>query len=397
MKKTRAILISILLIALAFTSCNLDGTTGIFREIAQSKAPLSVRYKQLLGYDATPPTTATYHYYWTSTGIYRFDSGKNKETIALNPTDEQIHGAAFSPADKVFFITNNETEQTNGTIYEVNTSAPGVPIVTPMTSTHIPTTYKITGLYPNSMIMLKERDDGGEKFELLQYQTLSGFFGKSIPFTFTTNHGLHAVIQQTAKAQTQTEPIIVSFAKGINDYKHFIVDPSSLLPIAPIHINQFDNETIANFMMDATNLYILTTDGKLYFAGTPTLPTQKKLMKDSGKVFAENTFALPVDDGTKYHFITKSITSGFYVFTFDQALPAVPVSTGAEVKTGYAKHLVNADIVSAQIKSSIPNTKTNLLIATDKNGMFDIIINHNKANIDNATNGNSSEAEAYTF
>lgn len=404
MKKTRALLLTIVLLTITFASCNLDGTSGIFRSIADSKAPLSISYKQLLG------IKGTHLYFHLATGVERIlsPSPANSSTpVATNANGKIIQNAALSSSDtNLFYITNDQDELTSGTIHVVDTAALNVPATTmTATSTHVTplANSKINNLYANSMVMVEEKDQTGEKFELLKYNNTTAFDTSVATFTLpTAGYGLHAVIQQTTKEQDAIAPMIVSFAKGVGDFKHYFVDPF-ILPATPVPLVGFDATTIASFMYDKPNdkAYVLTTDGSLYFAGTLTVPAPKVLMKSSGKSFDGNAFAYLLKDTVsapnKFHIVTKPSlkTSSMYVFTFpENTVDATAVSL-QEIKSGYAKELSLASIVSAQLKSSGP--PTTLLVATDENGMYDISINNDKANLDTVANGTSSAAEDYTF
>jgi hypothetical protein len=158
---------------------------------------------------------------------------------------------------------------------------------------------------------------------------------------------------------------------------------------------------VANFLYDSAindNVYILSTNGKLYYAGTYASPASSwVVLSDSGKTFDTNAFAYAVDGGSSnYHLITKPSlkTSPLVVFTFPQGATTSAGVDMKNVQSGYAKELSLATIVSAQEKSTGP---AKLLVATHENGMYDITINEASANVDNDTNGWTSIAEGYTF
>lgn len=394
MKKTRALLLTIVLLTITFASCNLDGTSGIFRSIADSKAPLSISYKQLLG------IKGTHLYFHLATGVERIlsPSPANSSTpVATNANGKIIQNAALSSSDtNLFYITNDQDELASGTIHVVNTAALNVPATTmTATSTHVTplANRKINNLYANSMVMVEEKDQTGEKFELLKYNGTTAFNTSVATFTLpTTGYGLHAVIQQTAKEQDATAPMIVSFisADGKNR-EHHLVEPSG----ATTSLGT-ENVQIANFIFKATNtLYVLTTDGKIYHV----TGTAWSLIGTSSKTYGPNAFALAVVDGSNYHLITQpsSKTSALHVFTFPTALPDTSVGAGVDVKSGYAKELSLTNIVSAMDISTVAGTTSRLLVATHENGMFEITINDASANIDGPGNGWSSAAEEYTF
>jgi hypothetical protein len=93
-----------------------------------------------------------------------------------------------------------------------------------------------------------------------------------------------------------------------------------------------------------------------------------------------------VKDGTTTHLITKTNTEteGLFVITRDTG---ADTTTTTPISDGYASQMKNVNIVSAFKKPS-----GDLLIATEKNGMFDISIT------DAATGeGSTAGPEDYTL
>ena len=395
MKKTRALLLSILLMILAFTSCNLDGTSGIFREIANAKTPLSIRYEKLLGYDATPPSSATYHYYWISTGIYRFDSSKTQELVAANPDGDKIHGAALYSADnKVFYITNDEDELSNGTIRFIDTETKALGTV-PITSSIITLDLEVKNLYANSMILVKGKGALGKiMFEVLEYTTGPDGFRNSIA-TFPSipdGYELQDVIQQTTLQHDSASRFIVSFVTspkpGTGVYEHHLVDHKT--PTSPTNtILGKSNVKIANFLYhDDTNLYILTTSGVLYHVNQTTQTWTE--MTTVTNTYRPNAFVYAYDDGSNYHLIAKPstpISNNFPLDVLTFVKGADTITSTVKVSTGYAQDISEHCLISAIAKSS-----ANLLVATEKNGMFEISISNPTTGA-----GTSSAPEEYTF
>lgn len=398
MKKTRAILLTIILITITFASCNLDGSAGIFKQISQSKEPLSIRYIQLLGADSNPLSSAAKLYFRTTKGIQEVTNPRTTKTIVASKYEHIIQGAAYKE-DKIFYITNNEDESDANTVNEYDLLSD---TDNPRTVSSIinPTNLRINSLSANGMIMVEEKDGTGKKFELLKYDASFNFTVQVASFDFTASsskYSIHKIIQQTAQEQRDNVPMIVSFVEGTDKYIHYLVDPSNQ---TSQHITEFDNVKIANFMYDFGNdkTYILTTDGILYHAGTLSAPNTKVKMTQSNKAFGENAFAYVVGDGTLYHMIAKpsNKTSPLQVYSF--IYDATTTATVKEVKSGYAKDLSLVTIVSSQMKDSTASAvSSELLVATHENGMFDIEIIHADANKDIPTNGSASAAEEYTF
>ena len=394
MKKILASLLTILLVTIAFVSCNLDGTSGIFREIALSKTPLSIQYKQLLGISGTDL------YFRTAKGVERVTSAKVKTTVVESKYENIIQAAALNGTE-VLYITNNDVERADNKFNVVDTTNLSAPISTIAVdhtqTTSITSSLSMKNLYANSMILVTGNNGGPRIFELLKYNSGSTAFTNTAYGEFSsvpTDYDVETVIQQTAKEQDATAQMIVSFINESGDRIHYLVDPSTAL--APVSLGT-QNVQIANFFYyDATNMFVLTTNGDLYHVDS-TVPTWTSI-GSSSKDYKPNAFALAINDSTDYYLITKpsSKTSAIHVFTIDIASATANIGAGVDVTSGYAAELSLASIVSSQIKTTT-GTSTNLLVATEENGMYDISITHAKADVDDSSNGSTSGAEEYTF
>ncbi|MGB4406737.1 MAG: hypothetical protein WBI82_07760 [Sphaerochaeta sp.] len=397
MKKILASLLTILLLTFAFVSCNLDGTSGIFREIALSKAPLSIRYKQLLGINGTDL------YFRTANGVERVTTAKVNTRVATSTFENIIQAAAlYTATDKLFFITNNEPERTGNIVNVVDTTDPSF-TKSPITVTSTDTTSSLSGLsikslYANSMIMVTGNSGVTKIFELLLYDTVTNNFKSTTYGEFISvpvGYDVENVIQQTAKEQDATAPMLVSFVNGTGSREHYLVNPAG----AALTSLGTENVKIANFFYyNATNIFVLTTDGDLYHVNQTTATWTS--IGSSSKVYEQNAFALAVvGNGALYHFITKpsSKTSAIHVFTIDTASPLVNIGAGVDVSSGYAEEISLATIVSAQQKLPIIAGTTDLLVATEENGMYDISITNVSANVDDGSNGLTLGAEEYSF
>lgn len=379
----------------------MDSSSGIFRRLTEATTPLDIQYKQLLG------TYGSDLYFRTLKGVERVDNTKVNTSVVPSKNGKIIQAAALN-VNEVLYITNNNDDLpiTTVNVFDIITSTNAVPPLT-ISSPSINSELAIKNLYANSMILVAGKNTSGNKvFELLLYDTGTDTFKKTTYGEFTSisaGYDIESVIQQTSKERDATAPMIVSFVKGKPSdnnvtYLHYVVDP---LGISSQLLIGFDDLEIANFMVGTTNeLYILTTNGTLYYAGTLGTVATKELMKPSTKTYKANAFAYSVHDGVGNitHLITKPSTksSSFSVFTFPDATINSTSVDLVEVNTGYAAELSKTTIKSSFKKSSSTATVTDLLVATDVSGMFDITINHAKANkIDN--DGSSSEAEGYSF
>ena len=395
MKKILASLLTILLVTIAFVSCNLDGTSGIFREIALSKTPLSIQYKQLLGVGGTDL------YFRTAKGVERVTAAKANTSVAASTFGNIIQAAALNGTE-VLYITNNDVERADNKFNVVDTTNLSNPIstiaVAPADTTSITSSLSIKNLYANSMILVTGNNGGPRIFEFLKYDSGSTAFTNTTYGEFSsvpTDYDIETVIQQTAKEQDATAQMIVSFINESGDRIHYLVDPFTAL--APVSLGTQDVQIANFFNYDATNMFVLTTDGDLYHVDS-TVPTWTSI-GSSSKEYEPNAFALAINDSPDYYLITKpsSKTSAIHVFTIDIASPTANIGAGVDITSGYAKELSLATIVSAQLKLSPPIGYTTLLVATEEDGMYDISINKVNADVDDSSNGSTSGAEEYTF
>ena len=78
MKRTLTCILTITtLLTLLFTSCNADASAGLFKQLADAKKPVEIRYRQIIGKDGTDL------YFLTNDGIYKTD-GNTTTTIRGN-------------------------------------------------------------------------------------------------------------------------------------------------------------------------------------------------------------------------------------------------------------------------------------------------------------------------
>lgn len=388
MKKTILLLLSsILLITIVFSSCNLDGTTGILWGVANSKAPLSIQYKQLLGKSGADL------YFRTAKGVERVDGSLTNTPVVMSSTGNLIQAASLAGTNILYF-TNKSNEHDKISVVDTTNLGAAVTQIPVNPTVFMPSELAINYLYANSTVLVSGKNGSTKVSEMFMYYG-TDFDASVATFTMPNEkYGLENVIQQTGKEQDATAPMIVSFVEGKENgaRQHYLVDPT--LAPNPIDLGT-ENVKIANFVYKGPDMYVLSTDGKIYHV----TGTAWSLIGTSSKTYEPNAFALAVVDGSNYHLITQpsSKTSALHVFTFPTALPDTSVGAGVDVKSGYAKEIALATIVSVHVKSPPTAVTTTLLVATDENGMFDISIKNNVAYKDIDANGSSSNAENYTF
>lgn len=399
--KTRhifTILFFLLASLMTFTGCNADASAGLFRQISESTTPVGIQYRQLLGKPASKL------FFTTTEGIF-FTDGTAAIQIKVNSAESRNMAAYVDNGNnRVLFLINDPDPNSN------SAKVRSVPIVPSYTeSSDLTPTYAgltsviIQNLYANGLFRIQGNDTiNGKTFVLATYDDTviaAPVFSKVIDFSEVadslTGYSIDSVLQMTGKEDevlSAANPIIASFAKEDGSYKHFFTNGTFKHSFAL-------NTRLANFTILNGNAYLLTTDGKLYNAGAvptadgTTTISSSNLMISSNKVYDANAFMYGVRDagGSKSHIITKSKSSNdpLYVLSFaDSATTA----TGESIRYGYGEYLDSAEIVSTYEK-----TANNLLVATAKNGMFEITVIPASANSNSTSNGTSSESEEYTL
>lgn len=391
MKYTKTILLTLLLLILfSFTACNMDASSGIFWSIANSKSPLEIRYKQILGVDGVPNL-----YFLTDEGIEFVDQNKNKTMVMKNKASNIIYEASLINNDDLIYKPNTiPGSATANTIYHIDISAPPytpTPIaLTDAVSPNIKSEFQVQRLLPNSMVLVSGKDnDNKTRFEIFTYTSSSLGFSHKASLVIKEGYSLESIVYQTAKQTDASVPFLISFVKE-DERIHYLYINNTFKMIA-----EDSKIKIASFIHNSSNenIYILSTDGKLFYAGTSDAPIDFVKLQTTSKAYEENAFAYAViDDDNKYHFITKPALkdSSLQVFSFSiVATTDADIVSLTSIDSGYGKYIHRTKIVSA-----IENGG-NLLVATHLDGMYEITIDNNKANVNGS--GTSSEAERYSF
>lgn len=380
-KNTITISIALLLLLLALlTACNADASAGLFRQIADSRAPIGIVYKQLLALDTSGIDTL---YYRTDEGIYKTDLATRTQMKA-SVKGSIIQAAYYAGSDTVLYITNdsNEVKGTDNLTYSPTNAA----IITTNDR------FVLKNLYANGMVMLKgdaTSDPAKTQFVLTKYDN-----SPSLVFPVLDGYGLDSVLQMSGREpepMTATFPLLISFVNLDGTYIHYSYDGTTLVTLTGM-----SSKKIAAFSVVGTELYALTSDGEVY-GGTFGLAPMT-FMYNSSKEYDTYAFFYSVSDGTTTHLIskTRNKNEALFVFSFPKGSTTTNVTT-TNIKSGYAEYLDTADIVSALYLGSTVGVSDTLLVATNDNGLYKISINYASANSDSTANGTSTKSEEYDF
>ncbi|MFA6906813.1 MAG: hypothetical protein WCQ62_11330, partial [Sphaerochaeta sp.] len=145
-KRTYGILFSILAALLVITGCNADASAGLFRQLANSREIVDVRYNQLLGQKSVAPKDI---YFLTDEGIHA-TVGETTSTrnIIANSKDKLIQSAYFDKTDTLLYTINSKPAKVQK--YVVGTGPS--PELSP--SPALMTTLLSVRVLPNGLFML---------------------------------------------------------------------------------------------------------------------------------------------------------------------------------------------------------------------------------------------------
>lgn len=372
-KRTYSILFSILAALLVITGCNADASAGLFRQLANSREIVDVRYNQLLGQNPASKNL----YFLTDKGIYATAGETTSISLKIaNETDGLIRTAYYDKNDTILYTIN--AEPTKVQKYTISTGVVTNPALTP--SNAAITTLLSAKVIPNGLIMLTGTSSSTEtKYALVDsaFTEVSDLSAQSLD-----GYSLVGVWQQTGSASMSiaTSPLVVSFVNSAEKYKHFYLAAGGA---SAQTINIADTHRVVNFFMDGANIYLLTSNGKI-FKGTSGGGFTEII--DVSETYPDHAFGYLYGTAPTLHYITKPNNKDqLTVFTINTATDAVTTSA---ITKGYAKLIYNTEIVDAL---ELPSG--DLLVATARNGMYKINITTPNSNDD--TNGSSSEAEKY--
>ena len=373
-KHTYIVLFIILAGLLVITGCNADASAGLFKQLANSREIVDIRYNQLLGQKSAAPNDI---YFLTDEGIHAtVGETTSTSSVVANETNKLIRTAYYDKNDTLLYTINAEPAKVQK--FTISTGVITNPSLSP-TNAAI-TTLLSAKVIPNGLIMLTGTSSTSEtKYALVNslFTEVSDLSSQSLD-----GYSLVGVLQQTGFGSTSiaTSPLVVSFVTSTEKYKHFYLAAGGANAQV---LNVADTHRIVNFFMDGVDIYLLTTEGKILKGVSGGSFTE---IVDVSETYADHAFGYLVGTSPTLHYITKPNNKDqLTVFTINAATNAVTTTT---VTKGYAKLIYNTEIVDALQLSS-----GDLLVATARNGMYKITITTPNSNED--TNGSSSEAEKY--
>ncbi len=390
MKRTLTCILTITtLLTLLFTSCNADASAGLFKQLADAKKPVEIRYRQIIGKDGTDL------YFLTNDGIYNYKTdGNTTTTVRENKKGHPVYEAYLDTTnDLIIYLINGGG---NAEIHQMKTDGSGDIKLTTTVAEDLDAGWKMKQLLANGLFVIKGTDTVGQtdSFLVAEYQNgPPAEYDKKVLLDDLPGYDRDAVLQMSGRQHwgiggfndtTFNAPMILSFVTSGGSYEHYYTDGAFFHQLTSL------DKSLAGFWTNGTSLYLITKDGNLYGSVVPAGPgsTAPTPMKDLSRQFPSNAFVYGMSSGGTTYLITKTKTANeaLFVVSFADDTITTPVNTKV-ISTGYASQMSNVNIVSAFEKSA-----GNLLIATEKNGMFDITIT------DAATGeGSSAGPEDYTL
>lgn len=374
----KKILIIMTAITLLFTACNADATSGLFRTAAEAREALTIKYMQVVGRKGANDTL----YFLTREGLFVKDTNaKAAELIVKSVEDNRVQSAAYLN-DKIKLLY--KTDKNDGSLFEYD----------PVTNASIPLPIPaapITDfrLMPNGKVVLKGEEDKVE-FWIADFDDLDKYKTTGKKIEAGAGFDLYGLFTPSNYEKSDaSKEFILSFVESgsPNEYKNYYYDGTN--------VNAVNNALgpIANFAVVGLDLYVLTTEGKLFYLKSGNLGNSTEL-KNNATTYERNAFFYPIDDGTNVHFITNpSSSDSMSVFSVKKAEPKADTTTVSTIKNGYAAVLKDTFIVS-----SLQLDGETFLVATQKHGMYSVKVNKANVNKNDGTNVQAiSKAEEYEF
>lgn len=374
----KKILIIMTAITLLFTACNADATSGLFRTAAEAREALTIKYMQVVGRKGANDTL----YFLTREGLFVKDTNaKAAELIVKSVEDNRVQSAAYLN-DKIKLLY--KTDKNDGSLFEYD----------PVTNASIPLPIPaapITDfrLMPNGKVVLKGEEDKVE-FWIADFDDLDKYKTTGKKIEAGAGFDLYGLFTPSNYEKSDANKgFLLSFVKSgsPNEYKNYYYDGAVVKPV------NNNLGPIANFTVVGMDLYILTTEGKLYYLNSGDLDDPVALTNNTSG-YDRNAFFYPIDDGTNVHFITNpSSSDSMSVFSVVKGDPKADTTKVSTIKNGYAAVLKDTFIVS-----SLQLDGETFLVATQKHGMYSVKVDKVKVNQNTSENVKAiSKAEEYEF
>jgi len=397
-KKHITLSLAVLLLLLALLSaCNADASAGLFRQIADSQAPIGIVYRQLLGINSVLPAIPSKVFYETDEGLFS-STGTVREKLKAGTVGNLIQHAFYDKTNNYFlYMTNDGTKTVK--MFDITTKT-DLSAITP--SDPALSSLRFSRIYPNGIALIQGINSTNiQEYSILKYNTSTMVFDVTthkLP-SDTSNYDMvsvHMLTGRTNDPVSASAPVIISLVRNDGSdshYRHFYYDGT----VNPVELpsSSFGTIRFAGFAVSNTKLYLLSVDGQLFGGTVNGLFTE---MIDISDTYSESSFIYAVSSTAtgNTHIITKpTAKNSFLVLTFSNGATSTSVSSES-IKEGYAESLFATDIVSALYIGSGASSDT-LLVATNDNGMYKISINYANANADSSSNGTSSKSEEYDF
>ncbi|HQB91264.1 MAG TPA: hypothetical protein PLW59_08670, partial [Sphaerochaeta sp.] len=182
MKRTLTCILTITtLLTLLFTSCNADASAGLFKQLADAKKPVEIRYRQIIGKDDTDL------YFLTNDGIYKTDG----TTIRGNKKGHPVYEAYIDKSPATHYIIYLINDGGTAKVYRFDPSGNPDPEMTFGTSLVEP---KIKHLLPNGKVVVQGKKSGANAFAIIEYDYSAESIVSEAVFDDLDGYGLDSIL-----------------------------------------------------------------------------------------------------------------------------------------------------------------------------------------------------------
>jgi hypothetical protein len=347
-----------LILSFLLLSCNVDATAGLFRQISESKAPVGIVYKQIVGLDSTDPNKL---YYLTDEGLFKTD-GTSSTKLVANAEDNIITTAFLDETTAVAYQVNYPTAEDEDAYKIIHAKN----LTGGADASYDFSAFDSVKLLPNGLVLTK---DSSHVYELYDYDDTTD---PTISIGTYTGYDIESVVQLSGKeheAPSDTTPMLVSLVNESGNYKHIYIDGSATELAASTSGMRIAAMSVAN-----TVLYLMDlddTEGIIYkaddAANAITASTTFTKIHETAENYAMHAFMYGYydSDTTQTKLITKpsGVNDALYVLS----ISSTGVVSASDKTDGYGEYLYAVEIVDSYEK--IDGT---LLVATLENGMYSI-------------------------